>query len=514
MTYGGGIGSPGGARDLFYDLAPWPAVYVAAGLGVLMVRKLLKEQHPLAPWKASLLLVLILLCLSACVLWQLLLIPVPDITYYYLSAIPTFFMSLHPCFFGALASAFLCEPGDQGGRRQHLSWLRILLLSIPFALAGAALCWFAITTGLLSDQRYWGYFHPPYSPVIAALYTLPTLVGVSLVGSFLGACLYRWLGRTFGRPVEPASRTEREEGTAAHGVYTPAGARVGRVTWPGIWWGAAWRLGLTGLVSLIVTGLILHMRIGLELHTDLFGFGEDLRTGHIIQEPFIYHPGPGLTLEIGFSPVDWLIPPFLASLLYQLPFLRGLPIFSLVLLPFLLAVPGVLGEVVFWKQRTVWFGLGVGGIVLGMVMGAKDLLLTLLQYLDSVWPFGAGAALISCATLLCETSTLALLAALALGPLHPLIGVWRRRLLWLLIGGASFAGSLLPSGTALQRFVYYAGGTEPLPLLSLSTPIIALTLAAGLLLSLAAAALGGWLRIIFFGWLLRSRLWSDELAAG
>src|SRR5262249_18422349 len=143
----------------------------------------------------------------------------------------------------------------------------------------------------------------------------------------------------------------------------------------------------------------------------------------VVQEPFFYHPGPGLILEIGFSPGDWLIPPFLASLWEQMSFPQSLPVLSLVLLPFLLGVPGVLGESVFWKQRTGWLGLGVGGVVLGMAVGAKDLLLTAPQYPGSVWPFGTGAALISCAAFLCETSALALLAALALFPLHPLIGV-------------------------------------------------------------------------------------------
>jgi hypothetical protein len=182
-----------------------------------------------------------------------------------------------------------------------------------------------------------------------------------------------------------------------------------------------------------------------------------------------------------------------------------------VFLPFLLAVPGVLGEWVFWKHRLIWLGLGVGGIVLGMAIGAKDLLLTLLHYLSSFSPFGSGAAIFYCATLLCETSTLALLAALALGPVHPLIGTWRRRLLWLFIGDASFAGSLLPLIAALQHFVYYADGTTPFRLLWLNTPFIDITLAVGLLLSLFAAALGGWLRTLLLGQLLRSRPPSDEL---
>jgi hypothetical protein len=514
IGYGGGIGSPGGARDQFYESAPWLAVFVAAGLSALMVRKLLKEHQLVAPWKASLLLVLILLLLSAFVLWQMPLIPVPSIASDYLNANATLFMSLYPCFFSALASAFLCEPRDQGGRLRNMSWLRIPLLGILAALAGAALCWYAITTGLVSDQRYWQeYFHPPYSPLIAALYTLPTLVGVGLFGSFLGACLYRWLGRAFGRPVELARRTEQEESMAAPGEQAPAVASVRRVAWPGVWWGAVWRVGLSGLLSLVITGLLLHMQLGLDLRTNLLSYGVDPHTNRVIQEPFIYHPGPGLLLEIGFSPDDWLIPPFLASLWYKMPFLQSFSVFSLVFLPFLALVPGVLGESVFWKQRTVWLGLGVGGILLGIAIGAKDLLLTLLYYLGSFWPFGSGAAILYCATLLCETSVLALLAALALGPIHPPIEKWRRRLLWLLIGGVSFAGSLLPLVNALQHFVYYADGTAPFRFLSLSTPIIAITLAVGLLLSLAAAVLGGWLRAMLLGWLLRSRPPGEELAS-
>ena len=378
VNMGAGIGSPGGGRDVFYDSAPWLALLVAACFTFLMAVKLLRDRHLVARWRAALLLLLIFLLLSACVLWQTPFVPTPIISDYYLAAGLILMMSIYPCFFAALASAFLCERRYQDGIEQKTGWL-FIPLSIPAALAGSAFCWLAITSGLSNDARYWqGYAPPPYSPLIAALYTFPTLLGASLVGGFLGMCLYRWFHRAFSRPAEPGLLAEMAERSASLGEPAPSSASAMRANWPAISWDVLWRLGLAGLISLIITGILLHMDI-------IFGIYD------LPAQPFF-----GCFLigfELYYHPGNWLIPPFLVS---SLPVRMLFAAFiSFTFLPFLMPLPGVLADRSLWKKHAILPALGIVLIFLGMAIGAMDLLLGLLHSLISFWPVGAGSALIT-----------------------------------------------------------------------------------------------------------------------
>lgn len=266
---------------------------------------------------------------------------------------------------------------------------------------------------------------------------VPTLLEVSLVGGFLGACLYRWFQRAFSRPEEPVSLAT--EGSSMSLIeQVPSSAGAARATWAGIGWGYIWRLGLAGLVSFIITGLLLHTRISMYFTPILF-----------IPAPLFSRPL--IELDITFSPGDWLIPSSFVTLFSIVPFLARFPIFSLIFLPFVLPFPGILIEHTLWKNRTIFPGLGIVLVFLGMAIGAKDLLLTLLEYLNSFWPFGTGSALFYCAALLCETTALALLAALAQGNAQKPISRWNQRLLW-------------PAAQLLCRFLGWLAAHTPHPL--------------------------------------------------
>jgi len=471
---GTGIGSPSGSLFFSYEAVPVVMVPVVVCFLPLMMSKLLRDRQLGTRWRAACLLVLVLLLLSAFLLWQTPLILSPGrqlfFSYYHSVVTPFLPFSIYPCFFGALTSAFLCEQRSEPGiRRERGDWL-FALLSVPSALAGLAFCWLLIRPTLILNRTL--YVNSPSSFVLAVS-AWPTLLAFSLLGGALGVCLYRWFQRAFHQP-------ETSDGQASHSEQGGSLVDAMRTHWSGICWGYLWRLGLAGLVSLTITSLLLHTRISINVYTSL--------------PPFI-------NTETFTGSGTWLLPPFFAPFLYWLPF----PVFSLLFLPLLMAFPGVLTERFLWRARAIWLALGTVLIFLCAGLGAKELALGLLSLLNALWYVGPGAALVYCATTLCETSTLAFLAALALGHVHPYIKNQRNRLLWLLIGVVSFSGGLIPLVIALQQFTFPSEKGPSYFVLSLDLPSIGLTLASGVLLSVSAAFFGGLLRT----WLLRRLLQSD-----
>jgi hypothetical protein len=125
---------------------------VAAGFTLLMAVRVFRDRQIMARWKASLLLVVIFLLLSAFALWQAPFVPEPTISFYYFSANTTLLMSLYPAFFGALqVHSFAKDAIKQLNVRQQVGglfssayqrlwWVRrsagsLLLLALPASSA-------------------------------------------------------------------------------------------------------------------------------------------------------------------------------------------------------------------------------------------------------------------------------------------------------------------------------------------------------------------------------------------
>lgn len=465
LSMGGGIGSPGGGRSLDFSYQPWGTLLVAALFALLMYGKLLMDNRrstqKATRWRSGGLLLVMFLLISAFVLWQAPIAPSLSIVSTHFSDVPevafaTMILSIYPCFFATFTSVFLCRTQR---RERGASWLP-LVLSLPTVLASVLL--FLLPFPMYHDS--WAKFYASYSanidppPLLAVLYILPTLLGASLLGGWLGRALSIWLPHPLGNSVEAA---------------TPANPPVDaqHADHLGVLWGFTWRLVLIGLIAITITGPLLHM--------------------HISGGSYMFAPqGIGITLTLSYLPGHWFLPPFLWFGLFSS---LGSAWF-LTFLPFLLTLPGTLAERRLREKHTMLVSMGIMLALLFLIVGAKDLVLCFYDYLvfflGRSLPFfeqpGASAFMTQVVPPFCETTALAAMSAIALGSFSRPLGKGSRRLFWLLLGMTSFAGSLLPLEDVLQN----------VPYLSLDTTSIVLLLASGFVLAALAACLGGWLRTL------------------